>query len=81
MEWNPYCCDGVSFSNPCMAECKGIPDPAEDYCIQGICENIVNPCVCPLHLDPYCCDETEYANLCDAQCNGYKESECEHREC
>eukprot|EP00483_Globobulimina_turgida_P007113 UN07127 len=43
MEYNPLCCNGKTYSNPCSAECKGgIPKPAEKQreCKLGKCPKI-----------------------------------------
>ena len=40
MDYNPICCDGEQYTNPCNAECKGgIAYPAEEQtrCKMGEC--------------------------------------------
>lgn len=41
-DYNPICCDGKQYSNPCNAECDGISKPARDqeYCTMGECDKV-----------------------------------------
>ena len=68
-EYEPVCCNGKDFANPCQAECDGIKEPAED---QGICKS----CPCPYDNNPSCCNGKDYQNECHAECNGIKKSDC-----
>ena len=68
-EYNPVCCNGVDYINPCVASCRGnIIDPMDD-CSAGTCD-IQNQCLCSMEYEPICCENTDYANPCMAECDG-----------
>eukprot|EP01084_Bolivina_argentea_P065881 120093_1 len=79
MEYNPICCDGKTYSNPCNAECKGnIAKPAEKQteCSMGECPKI---CACQDIYAPVCCNGKQYDNECMAKCHG--DTGCDVGEC
>jgi len=52
-EWNPYCCDDQTYSNPCSARCDGHKF-INFKCDRGVCEN-KEPCYCPEIYAPDIC--------------------------
>ena len=64
------------YSNPCLAECDGIKEPAEDQheCELGFCWNIP----CTLEENPLCCYGKDYINSCHAEQDGVPEPAEDH---
>jgi len=83
MMMDPVCANGVTYSNKCLAECKGVADvavagecaPSPEIGIQ-VEEEIpeIEPnCICPLTYLPVCgADGHEYSNPCAANCANMK---------
>ena len=95
-DYNPICCDGKTYSNPCNAECKGIARPAkeQEQCSMGECgklkeeneEEEQKKCACQKIYKPVCCNGTTYSNECMAVCHGiaapvYAQEECKRGAC
>jgi hypothetical protein len=86
---NPICCEneeGIKqdYDNPCLAECAGFTEPAEDdtNCILGTCKE-THPCGCELIYEPICCDNVDYSSICDAECEGIENAaeSCKQEKC
>ncbi len=51
-EYKPTCCDGITYSNECLAD---YDDQKIDDCTRGSCDE--NICTCSRELKPYCCTD------------------------
>ena len=82
LEYDPICCNGIEYSNPCHAECNGIDEPAQiqyDKCFMGKCSD---QHICTTEYNPICCDDIEYSNPCLAKESGITHPwQCYHGKC
>eukprot|EP01023_Acetabularia_acetabulum_P066793 TRINITY_DN9072_c0_g1_i14.p1 TRINITY_DN9072_c0_g1~~TRINITY_DN9072_c0_g1_i14.p1 ORF type:complete len:476 (-),score=95.23 TRINITY_DN9072_c0_g1_i14:461-1888(-) len=62
----PYCCNGKSVGNRCLAQCvEGITD-IDQECSPGYCPGD-GPVICPTVYAPVCCNGQTFSNNCVAR--------------
>jgi hypothetical protein len=60
-EYEPYCCNGKTYSNKCLASCVGCSSGNP-----GACDD----CICTQEYEPYYYNGKTYSNKCLASCVG-----------
>jgi len=67
-EYMPVCCDGITYSNQCTAECANCYGIVPGECSRPPPE----PCICTKEYRPVCCNGKTYGNKCMAKCDNCK---------